>query len=372
MSASTATREGVVNSRSEAMAEILKNREAQIDEELKEGGTKDGIAVLTKDQSDADPLKPESVPAEDWAAMSDEQKNLEIAAEAERKKAAEAKSEVVEETAEEKSAREAKEAEEKAATEAAAAPKKIKGKVDGQEVEFDESKVMEAGLRALQKESTADKRLEEATKAREEADRLKKAAEQAAAAAAAAPAKKTDQEVLAEKDALRPIVKAIQYGGEDEAAAALLEYGQKMAQLGQANAITAAELHNMLDLREAQKYVRTEYADVMSDEKLKKLFVSEVNAKLATGDARPYQEICKDVGDELRTWKGAPAKQEATQPAKPQGASRAAVHERKTSTVQVPSAAARQPAPTQPKAENPTDTVARMREARDRASGRIT
>ena len=43
----------------------------------------------------------------------------------------------------------------------------------GKEVEFDESAVLEAGLRALQKEGTADKRLEEATKAREEAERLR-------------------------------------------------------------------------------------------------------------------------------------------------------------------------------------------------------
>lgn len=346
-----ATQSGVVTRRTEQFSEILKNREAQIDAELKEGGTTEGIAVLQRDKVvEGDPLKPADIPDEDWGAMSDEQKNLAIA---DAKKAAEpvAEPEVQAEPAKPEAQDTAK--------------AKVKIKVDGQEKEVDQDEVMQAGIRTLQKESAADKRLEDATKAKEEAERLRSAAEKAVAQPSE-PAK-SPKDMLLEKDAMRGIVKAIQYGSEDEAATALLEYGQKMAQLGQASALTLDEVNDMLNLRSAQQYVRENYADVMGDTNLKQLFVTNVNSKLAAGDARPYQEICKDVGDELRTWRGAPQKQEATPKT---GASRAEVKERKTSIVTVPSAAARQPAPSQQRAQSPTDTVALMRANREKQAGR--
>jgi hypothetical protein len=58
--------------------------------------------------------------------------------------------------------------------------------------------------------------------------------------------------MIVAKEGLRDIVKKIQYGSEDEAAQALVEYGNKMAALGQTGRLTETELHNILDLREAQ------------------------------------------------------------------------------------------------------------------------
>ena len=366
----TATQPGVVNDRrASALAEIYKAREDEVDRELKEGGNAEGLAGLQRDgvADGGDPLRPADVPVEDWAAMSDEAKNEAIAA----SKAAAAEAGETDEQRQAREEQEAKDAEaaESAAATQASAGKKVKIKVDGVEQEVDEAAVLQAGVQTLQKERAADKRLEDAAAAKAEAERLRAAAA-TAATPAAQPAKKTDQEMLVEKDALRGIVKAIQYGTPDEAVTALEQYGQRMSQLGQANAITAGELENMLDLREAQQFVKTNYADVVGDANLKKLFVSNINEKLAAGDARPYQEIAKDVGDELRTWKGTQPKADATQTT-PSGASRAAVHQRKTSTVQVPTAAARQPAPTQPKALSPSEVVARQRAQREKQSGRL-
>lgn len=342
--------------------EIAQRRAEEVKAEIKEGGG-DPNLLEGENEDKGDPLRPESVPVEDWAAMSDEAKGEAIkSAEAEKKAA-----EKPEETEEEKAAREAEE--KKAADEAAAAaaaeapaPKKFKGKVDGQDVEFDEAAVVEAGLRALQKESAADKRLEEATRAREEAERLRQSVEATLAKVPQGdqPAK-NPEEMVAAKDRLRETIKKIQYGGEEEAAAAMEQYVSEMVTAGQPKALTEHELQNILDLREAQKFVKTNYADVMGDDNLKHLFVTKVNAKLAAGDHRPYQDICKDIGDEIRTWRGATQK-EPIQP--PADGSRAAVRERKNTIVRIPSASARQPAPTQPKEPSPSETIDKMRKAR--------
>lgn len=366
----SATQKGV-DRRSEALADIVKNRNTALAAEMQEGGSSaEDIAAVTAGTaavvSDDDPKRPKDIAPEDWAKMSDEEKGSEIAS---------AAAAIAGETDEQKAERERLAAEAKAEEErkaAAGAPKKIKIKVDGQEQEVDESAVLEAGMRTLQKESAADKRLEEATKARDEAERLRKTVEDTIARAGAPAAKaKTDQEMIVAKEGLRDIVKQIQYGTPDEAAGALVEYGNKMASLGQAGRLTETELHNILDLREAQRYVKAEYADVMGDANLKDLFVIQVNKKLAAGDGRPYQEICKETGDALRAWK-APAKADPTAAAAAAaaaGGSRAAAQQRKVSTVSIPAAAARQQAASsEPKAPpSNAELVEQARKSRGQA-----
>lgn len=360
MPAQTATREGVVTRRSEAYADIIKSREGQIDQELKESGTTEGLAVLARDVPEGDPLRPEGIPQEDWDAMSDEQKNEEIA----RSKKVGEKSEVTE-TDEEKAAREEKEEEDRKAAEA----KKVKIKVDGEEREVDEAEVLQAGIRTLQKEQSADKRLEEATKAREEAEKLRKSMEETIGKLPKQEkeaAKPTD--VVASIERLKPVIEKVQYGTVDEAAAALAEIINSTRSDGLSDVQIASLVENEVSLREARTFVKTNYPDIIGDSRLRGIFVGEVNAKLAAGDDRPYLDIAKEVADDLKAWRAPQPKAEATP--KKEGASRAEVHQRKTTQVQVPSAAARQPAPTQPKAEAPSDVVAKMREDRDRKSGR--
>lgn len=352
----SATPQGVENHRRAILADIGKNRQEELAKELKQGGAsaEDIASVVTPppDTSAEDPKRPNDVSVDDWNAMSDEEKGQAIAS-----------AQLAPEAA---PAEETPPAEEAPAA-AAPEPKKLKGKVDGKEVEFDESAVLEAGLRALQKESTADKRLEEATRARDEAEKLRLRVEQTLVGSPPAAAPKSAQETIIAKDKLRGIVHKIQYGSLDEAEQALQEYGTEMAKLGQPNGLTLAELHQSLDLREAQQFVKTNYADVVGDENLKDLFVGKVNKKLAAGDTRPYLEICKETGDELRTWR-TPAKQKPTPPA---DGSRAAAAERKRTTVSIPAAAARQPAASQdqPQAEKP---LAQRVDEINRARGKST
>lgn len=352
----SATPKGVENPRRAALADIVKSRTENLVDEIKEaGGDTTDLGAAVHDDG-VDPRKPADLSPEAWNAMSDEEKGNAIAS-------ANAAASEVQETDEQKAERESAEAkaeEERKAAESAG--KKYKGKVDGQEVEFEEQAVIDAGLRALQKESAADKRLEEATKAKEEAIRLREVVE-AASRAQQPSQQKTDQEVLLTKDALRGIVKRIQYGTEDDAAEALHEYGLQMAKVGQQPQLTEAELMNILDLREARSFVAREFPEITKDQKLKTVFEFTVNQKLAAGDKRSYQEICKETVDEVKQWK-APA---VATPTPPAGGSRQAAVERKKTIVSIPAAQARQPAPTPQPAANPSNVIADMRKARGQA-----
>lgn len=81
-------------------------------------------------------------------------------------------------------------------------------KVDGQEIERTEEEILEAGIRALQKESTADKRLEEATRLLREAQNTQLPRQDVA---------QRDQQPSIDAD----LVKKIQYGSEEEAVQAM-------------------------------------------------------------------------------------------------------------------------------------------------------
>lgn len=385
-----ATREGVaVNPRQEMLAEVIKAREEQIANEIKEGGVDPSILSRDKIGDDApvdDPTRPEEIPAEEWGGISDEAKGnllkeIQTRKEAEAAAAAtgaDAKVETERKAAEEA---EAKKAAEAAAAAPGAAPKKIKIKVDGVEQEVDEAAVLEAGRRALQKETAADKRLEDATKANAEAQRLYKEAQEQikTAARGGEPAKPEQPGAGPSKDGKSPAltdevltatVKAIQYGDEAAAKEALKNLVATMAGSGQPEELTHAQVIELLDFREARQWVEGEFKDLFGDERMRRLFVSEEKTMRAAGDARPYRDVYKDIGEKLREWKVslAPEVEPAPTPTPaPAPAPRTEAAQRKTTLVTVTQAGARQPAPTPTKEPTPSQVVDQMRKARHQA-----
>lgn len=88
-------------------------------------------------------------------------------------------------------------------------------KVDGEEQKVEKSKVYEAGKRALQKESAADKRLEEATKKTKEADQI---LEDAKKRAEELNTRKEPEKPEFDKDQMKELVHAIRYSDDDDEA----------------------------------------------------------------------------------------------------------------------------------------------------------
>lgn len=357
----SATQQGVENHRRAALADVVKNRTEILANELKEGGATEEEIAAVRSQAAAeppadDPQRPADIPADEWGSMSDEDKANAI------KAAAPAPEAQAGETEDQKAARE--EEERKAAeAAAAAAAKTFKGKVDGKEVEFTQAQVEEAGLKALQKESAADKRLEEASRLFKEAqDMINRAAQ------GGTPAKPADSPASPSKDgspvadeALAKVAKAIQYGSEAEAAGALSELISAAASKGQT--LTQNDVLELLDYRDARQWAETEYKDVLGDPKLRQLFVAEEKRIRAAGDARPYREVYEEIGTGLRDWKTSFAPAPAPQP----GTGRADVRTKKTTVVSVPVASGRQPAPTPTKEPTQSEIIESIRKARHQA-----
>lgn len=336
----TATQSGVaVNPRNEMMDEIVRNREEQIADELRESG----VDIATLERGEGQPPKlerPEGTDEAEWDGLNNEAKSALVEAEAERQR--------VEDEA--------------AANPApAVAPKKTKIKVDGQEMEVDDDKIREAGIKALQKESAADKRLEEAARLRAEAEATVLAARQ--------PQPNQDRvdppaggRTVVEKltdDLFIQAVKTLQYGNEADAVAALKTIVASAVNSGQPESLTVAQTNELLDFRDATKWAHDEYKDILGDPKLKALFVGEEKRLRAAGDMRPYREIYTDIGSGLREWKTGLAPAPTPAPAATQSR-----QERKATVVTIPSAAARQPAPQTPKEPTPSEVVDQMRKAR--------
>jgi hypothetical protein len=253
---------------------------------------------------------------------------------------------------------------------------KIKIVVDGEEVEVEYDKVLDAGRRALQKESAADKRLEEATRLLKEAREPKPAAPE--------PEEKKPEEPPADLVELKKKVeiaraehhKAINYGEEDEALAAAEAYEQALEAYNDAKyggtkqpTINKDEIvsevirtSKMADIVSHLEKPPEEggYADLIKNPYLRVWAAAEADKLLADGkpnELGTYQQACEIVRASLG-WKPAEGG-DNDQPTR-----RTEKIERKRKLDSIDSASGKTEAPKKDEPEPVGKTIANMARAR--------
>jgi hypothetical protein len=170
--------------------------------------------------------------------------------------------------------------------------------VDGEEREVPLSKILDAGKRTLQKESAADKRLEEATNLLKEAKAQKP------------PEKDTDTGEESKKMTPKEIAHAIQYGTEDEAAAAI----EQLNTMGRGETVTPEKIAEIAkktvqETNNAEKIFtkfnapedKGGFKDLADDPYLRNLAIEKVNERLGKGEPNSW-ETYEAAGKDVRSW----------------------------------------------------------------------
>jgi len=178
--------------------------------------------------------------------------------------------------------------------------------VDGVEQEVDVAKVVDAGKRAMQKESSADYRLQEATRLLNEAKAMQPSTD-------AAPEATTEQPPSYDAAEL---AHAIQYGSSEQATAAIehLGMGANATQMqGMDQEKLAPLIQDTIAYNSAVEMLGKNpedggFGDLWNDPTLRQLFVGkekEVRARLAAeNEPLPtYTEMYTGIGNELRKWR---------------------------------------------------------------------
>jgi hypothetical protein len=159
-------------------------------------------------------------------------------------------------------------------------------KIDGEEREVPQSKVLEEGRRAMQKELAADKRLEEAAL-------LKKQYEELLARA--------NQQFMPPPPVEEDLMETIQNAAFDPEAAKRLAQAIKGRDAATPDVmkLVREEISNqhMLDR------FKTEFKDIVEDERTLTLAASMEVQKRQAGDTRPLYDIWAEVGNDIRSWK---------------------------------------------------------------------
>lgn len=322
MNTETATQQGVEDKkeiivgnveRNNMVAEIAERARKERDEELKAAGHE------VVDTSGKEEVK-EEVKGDEDALQQEETKATEEVKE-------EAKEEIKAEVKEEPK------------------PETVRIKVDGEEREVPKDKIYDAGIRAMQKESTADKRLEEAT-------RLLREIEQKYAQ----PQEKKQEPPSQWDDAT--VAYALEHGTEEQKAYAIsLLRGRgdtTQEDLQKVKQEAVKTVLDTVDFRDASQWFLSEYKDIASDPYLIQLASVAEDKARASGDQRTRKELYKQIGDDLRKWKGGITPAQSMEEKK----------EQKSKIINLPAASVKKSTPAEAKPKTTSDIIEEMRKKR--------
>lgn len=220
-------------------------------------------------------------------------------------------------------------------------------KVDGELRQVPKDKILDAGVRTLQKESAADRRLEEANRLLEE---IKQKLVQPQPKQEPLPSPKWDDATIAY---------ALEHGDENQKTEAVRQLRERepYATPEQIAAAATSQVLDTVDFRSSAEWFMSEYKDIASDPYLMTLAANEELRLRNAGDRRTRREMYRDIGDSLRQWRGGSAAATTLEEKK----------QAKATITNLPTASARKQAPEQPKPKTPSDIIEDMRKRRGQA-----
>ena len=222
----------------------------------------------------------------------------------------------------------------------------VRIKVDGVETEVEREKVFDAGLRAMQKESAADRRLQEATEILRRAEEAAKLTKEQIAHAESPPQQWDDES----------IAWVLENGTDEDKAQAVGQLrGRNNATPEQIAQRATALALDRLDFESERNRFVSEYDDIVKDPYLLQLAISAEDKAIASGDKRPRRELYKEIGEGIRSWKGGLSGGTSSMDDK-----RAA----KTNIVNLPSASSKNTAPEQKKPLTASQVIEDIRKSR--------
>lgn len=184
-------------------------------------------------------------------------------------------------------------------------------KVDGQSVKRKRAEIYEAGKKALQKESAADRRLEEASRLLREAQMRAQASGQSADAQPenqAVQQKAVDDAERAKRYA--EIVNKIRYASDDDAITAtrelegfIAEQAANRAQRATLEALSQQipnAVRSQVEFQQTAQWFLQEFNDIAQDPYLAPMAAMMEAAARKQGDTRPHRELWTDIGNRLR------------------------------------------------------------------------
>lgn len=223
-------------------------------------------------------------------------------------------------------------------------PETVQIKVDGELRDVPKEKILDAGIRAMQKESTADKRLEDATRLLREIE-----------AKYAQPAKQEQQKDPSQEWDDATVAYALEHGSEEQKAYAVkMLRGRETATPEQITQIAERNILDKLDFMESSKWFSTEFKEIVSDPYLLQLASVAEDKARANGDTRPRKELYQEIGENLRKWRGGVTTNFEDK------------KEQKSKIVNLPSASVKKSAPAAEKPKTTSDIIEEMRKSRGR------